>query len=295
MVKQAYVTNINGNTEKYHFNNLYELIDKINLTNNLSDGTFNYHLRDYFNFKLHIKLYYYKLYIDKDELYDSSTDSYHFKESDFNDSVIYNITLIKMLNPNYDKSFGAIYDFYPFNTKETVFFLFNISKNSLNDTLQFYKVDPLSESNNFRGLNNMTRRLNDYHNVRRKLNEPILSSGGFIVNYDHCIHMSQAAYDYKSCKSRKLVYSGLLEIPYEDTRISSISPICILYKSLLKILYMKTINNPIALEQSSIHKSNWNNFSYNHKEKLVLTFKSLLTIRLISLEIKEFKKYMLKY
>jgi hypothetical protein len=69
MVKQAYVTNINGNTEKYHFNNLYELIDKINLTNNLSDGAFNYHLRDYYNFKLHIKLYYYKLYICSQEKY----------------------------------------------------------------------------------------------------------------------------------------------------------------------------------------------------------------------------------
>jgi hypothetical protein len=107
--------------------------------------------------------------------------------------------------------------------------------------------------------------------------------------------MSQAAYDYKSCKSRKLVNSVLFEIPYGETRASPISPICILYKSLLKILYIKTINNPIALEQSSIHRCNWNNFSYNHKEKLVLAFKSLLTIRLISLEIKEFEKYMLKY
>ena len=282
MVKKAYVTNINGNREKYHFNNLYELIDKINLTNNLSDGTYNYNLLYYYNFKLHIKLYYYKLYIDNDELYDSSTDSYHFEESDFNDSVIYNITLIKMLNPNYNKSLRVIYDFYPFDKEETVFFLFNISKNSLNDTLKMYEV---TYPDNFRA-----RRLNNRDDICRKLNKPIIKKA--IHDYRHCIHMSLWC-NYNSSKSHfYLDYHTL--IAYSKPCVSKYKIYFIdTWKSLLKILYLKTINNPIALEQSSIHRCNWNNFSYNHEKKLVL--KSLLIIRLISLEIKEFKKYMLKY
>lgn len=84
MVK-ACITKVNGNTKLYEFDNIDDLKNQIIYTENLTKQIDN------------IKKNHYQLCINTDTIYDSSIDNKY----EFSQDIIYNITLIIILNPKY--------------------------------------------------------------------------------------------------------------------------------------------------------------------------------------------------